>query len=119
MNNGHVRKLSNDSDCRVEAALILHNYFQLKINLSEQFERWCRSDARFQKGHIPSGIRVLAQDPLENLLTLLCSSNSNNVQRISKMIKILCDKYGKKIGTLNGISYHQFPTLGIIFLEKI
>jgi len=28
-----------------------------------------------------------------------------------KMIKELCDEYGKKIGTLNGINYHQFPTI--------
>jgi N-glycosylase/DNA lyase len=28
------------------------------------------------------------------------------------MIKSLCDEYGKKIGTLNGIDYHQFPSLG-------
>ena len=34
------------------------------------------------------------------------------------MIKALCDEYGKKIGTLNGISYHQFPTLGILLREK-
>ena len=29
------------------------------------------------------------------------------------MIQNLCNEYGKKIGTLNGIDYHQFPTLGI------
>jgi N-glycosylase/DNA lyase len=61
------------------------------------------------------GIRLLAQEPLENLISFICSSN-NNVQRISKMIKVLCDEYGKKIGTLNGVNYHQFPTLGIGFL---
>ena len=95
----------------METALILHNYFQLMIKLSDLFEKWCKSDPRFEKGLIPVGIRVLAQDPLENLISFICSSN-NNVQRISKMIKTLCDQYGKKIGTFNGIAYHEFPTLG-------
>ncbi|CAF1134004.1 unnamed protein product [Rotaria sordida] len=110
INNDNLIKLSNDNDRRVETALILHNYFQLKIKLCELFDKWCKSDMRFEKGQIPIGIRVLAQEPLENLISFICSSN-NNVQRISKMIKVFCDEYGKKIGTLNGITYHQFPTL--------
>jgi N-glycosylase/DNA lyase len=113
-NNKDLIDSSNDNDRRVESALVLHNYFQLTVKLSELYDRWCRSDVRFEKGQIPMGIRVLAQEPLENLLSFICSSN-NNVQRISKMIKGLCDEYGKQIGTLNGINYHQFPTLGILF----
>jgi len=110
INNENLIEISNDNDRRVETALILHNYFQLTIKLSDLFEKWCKSDTRFEKGEMPMGIRVLAQEPLENLISFICSSN-NNVQRISKMIKQLCDEYGKKIGTLNGINYHQFPTL--------
>jgi N-glycosylase/DNA lyase len=101
----------NENDRRVETALILHNYFQLTIKLSELFDKWCKNDRRFEEGQIPIGIRVLAQEPLENLISFICSSN-NNVQRITKMIKGLCDEYGKKIGALNGIDYHQFPSLG-------
>ncbi|CAF3799676.1 unnamed protein product [Adineta steineri] len=109
-NNEDLIKYSNNNDRRVETALILHNYFQLTIKLSELFEKWCKSDVRFEKGQIPIGIRVLAQEPLENLISFICSSN-NNVQRITKMIQALCNEYGKKIGTLNGIDYYQFPTL--------
>ncbi|UJR23338.1 hypothetical protein I4U23_026352 [Adineta vaga] len=101
---------SNDNDRRVETALILHNYFQLTIKLSDLLDKWCKSDVRFENGSIPIGIRVLAQEPLENLISFICSSN-NNVQRISKMIKSLCEQYGKKIGIFNGIDYYQFPTL--------
>jgi len=111
-NNENLILISNDNDRRVETALILHNYFQLTIKLSNLIDQWCKTDQRFEKNQIPNGIRVLAQEPLENLISFICSSN-NNIQRISKMIKILCDKYGKQIGTLNGINYHQFPTLGI------
>jgi N-glycosylase/DNA lyase len=114
-NNKNLIEISNENDRRVETALILHNYFQLTIKLRDLFEKWCQSDLRFEKGQVPMGIRLLAQEPLENLISFICSSN-NNVQRISKMIKVLCDEYGKKIGTLNGVNYHQFPTLGIGFL---
>jgi len=35
------------------------------------------------------------------------------------MIKFLCNEYGKEIGTLNGITYHQFPTIGNSFQKTI
>ena len=94
-----------------EVNLILNTYFQFSIKLEELFEQWSKTDERFGKKILPIGIRVLDQDPLENLLSFICSSN-NNVQRITKMVKSLCEKYGKVIGSLNGITYHQFPTIG-------
>ncbi len=109
-NISNTNLLTSSNDRQKETSLILHNYFQLSIKLNELFEQWCKSDERFQNKQIPPGIRVLAQDPLENLISFICSSN-NNVQRITKMIKLLCDEYGKEIGTLNGITYHQFPTI--------
>ncbi|CAF0752892.1 unnamed protein product [Adineta steineri] len=101
---------SNENDRQNETLRILHNYFQLSIKLHDLFQQWCKSDVRFQNGLIPTGIRVLDQDPLENLISFICSSN-NNVQRITKMVKQLCIEYGKEIGTINGIVYHQFPTI--------
>jgi N-glycosylase/DNA lyase len=100
-----------------ETSFILHDYFQLSVKLHDLFETWCKSDERFRNKQIPAGIRVLAQDPLENLISFICSSN-NNVQRITKMVKSLCEEYGKQIGTLNGITYHQFPTIGYLFTKK-
>jgi N-glycosylase/DNA lyase len=108
ISNKNLLKTLNDR--QTETSLILHDYFQLSIKLDELFQQWCKSDERFQNNKIPTGIRVLAQDPLENLISFICSSN-NNVQRITKMIRSLCDEYGKEIGTLNEITYHQFPTI--------
>ncbi|CAF2512376.1 unnamed protein product [Rotaria sp. Silwood2] len=110
ISNKNRLNLSNENNTQNETSLILHNYFQLSIKLHDLFQIWCKSDERFQNRLIPIGIRVLAQDPLENLISFICSSN-NNVQRITKMIKLLCEKYGKQIGTLNGITYHEFPTI--------
>ena len=73
-----------------------------------------KSTKRFEHGHVPSGIRLLAQEPLENVISFICSSN-NNVQRITKMIQVLCQQYGTAIGTLNNVDYYQFPTIGLMF----
>jgi N-glycosylase/DNA lyase len=109
ISNQNLSTPSNDR--QNETTLILHNYFQLSVKLEELHQQWCKSDERFLNKKVPSGIRVLAQDPLENLISFICSSN-NNVQRITKMVKLLCDEYGKEIGTLNGLTYHRFPTIG-------
>lgn len=114
INRNYLKNYSNDNDRRVESAIILHNYFQLTIKLNDAFEKWSKTDVRFRKGQIPHGIRILAQEPLETLISCICSSNKS-VQRTSNMIKLLCYEYGKKIGTLNGITYYQFPTLGRLF----
>ena len=54
---------------------------------------------------MPIDIRILVQDPLENLTSFICSNN-NTVQRISKMIQKLCQEYGNNIGTLNLLIIH-------------
>lgn len=105
ISDDHSRRSTNEAD------VILRNYFQFSIKLEELIDQWSKTDERFGKKLIPLGIRVLDQDPLENLLSFICSSN-NNVQRITKMVKSLCEKYGKLIGNVNGIPYHQFPTIG-------
>ena len=99
-----------DDTRQSETSQLLHDYFQLTVRLSDLVHRWSEADERFRSQQIPAGIRVLAQDPLENLISFICSSN-NNVQRISKMIKSLCDEYGTRIGAINGTHFHRFPTL--------
>ncbi|CAG8433043.1 6330_t:CDS:2 [Ambispora gerdemannii] len=89
----------------------LHDYFQLNLNLSECYARWSAVDPNFAKvAQQFQGIRILRQDPVENLICFICSSN-NNINRISQMIEKLCRKYGKKICTLNNEDYFDFPTL--------
>lgn len=95
---------------KVDCSKFLENYFQFSIRISDLIEKWSKVDQRFQNEQIPSGIRLLAQEPLENLISFICSSN-NNVQRITKMIQLLCQQYGTLIGTLNNIDYYQFPTI--------
>lgn len=55
------------------------------------------------------GIRMLRQDPWENLISFICSSN-NNIKRISQMVDNLCTHFGTHLGTFNGVEYFDFPT---------
>lgn len=54
------------------------------------------------------GIRMLRQDPVENLFSFICSSN-NNISRISQMISKLCSHYGDLVGHVEGIPFYTFP----------
>ncbi|CAG8660176.1 43403_t:CDS:2 [Gigaspora margarita] len=91
----------------------LMDYFNLssKINLRECYDRWSMADKHFSKIACQfKGIRILRQDPVENLFCFICSTN-NNIARISQMIEKLCNKYGNLVYTLNGQEYYDFPTL--------
>ena len=47
------------------------------------------------------GVRILKQDPVENLFSFICSSN-NNIQRISGMYDVYCRFF--KIGNAQNVS---------------
>ena len=55
-----------------------------------------------------SGVRMLRQDPVENLFTFICSSN-NNISRIMGMVNKLCVHYGKILACVDGVNIHDFP----------
>ncbi|KAI0293100.1 DNA glycosylase [Russula brevipes] len=68
-----------------ETLLWLDDYFQLDVDLAKLYNEWSE--------RIPfEGIRMLRQDPWENLISFICSSN-NNITRITKMVKSLCAQY--------------------------
>lgn len=54
------------------------------------------------------GIRILRQDPWETLISFIISQN-NNIPRIKKIIRTLCDACGEPI-TCGGRVYRAFPT---------
>lgn len=77
-----------DKELNQEAITDLEGYFQLnKVSLETCYKRWSELDANFAKKAIHfQGIRMLRQDPWENLISFICSSN-NNISRISQMVK--------------------------------
>ncbi|KAJ1452921.1 DNA glycosylase [Pelagophyceae sp. CCMP2097] len=75
----------------------LRDYCQLEAPLEPLYADWARSDARL--AHIAPclpGVRVLRQDPLECLISFICSSN-NNIARITLMLKRLREAYGVEL----------------------
>ncbi|CUS11010.1 unnamed protein product [Tuber aestivum] len=94
---------------------LIRDYFNLDINLTKLYERWSAADAHFLKKAVRfAGIRMLRQDPWENLVSFICSSN-NNISRISQMVvDKLCTNFGPKLGEADGHTYHDFPSPGAL-----
>lgn len=69
-----------------EDKAFLHDYLQLQVPLTELYEKWSAKDPNFKaKAPLFPGVRILRQDPVENLICFICSSN-NNIGRISQMV---------------------------------
>lgn len=67
-----------------------------------------------------SGIRILAQDPFETIISFIISAN-NNIPRIKLIIERLCALYGDKINAY-GETYYSFPdakTLSLLTREDL
>lgn len=94
-----------------DTAELLHSYLNLNVDLGALYEQWSRADPNFKSKSLRfAGIRILNQDPFENLLSFICSSN-NNIVRIAQMVEKLCITYGSLIATLDGRKYYDFPSL--------
>lgn len=89
---------------------IIRDYFQLDINLEDLYNQWSKADKHFEKiAQVYPGIRIMRQDPTENLFSFICSSN-NHVSRIGGMVQKLAENYGTKLGTVDGVDFFSFPT---------
>lgn len=87
----------------------LTEYFRLDVSLKHLFDNvWIPNDKTFAKLS-PQGIRILAQEPWETLISFICSSN-NNISRITRMCNSLSSNFGNLITTIDGVTYHSFPT---------
>ncbi|XP_074140110.1 N-glycosylase/DNA lyase isoform X2 [Sminthopsis crassicaudata] len=89
----------------------LRRFFQLHVRLAELYRRWASADPHFREvaARFP-GVRLLRQEPLECLFSFICSSN-NHLSRITGMVQRLRAHLGPRLGQLDGVSYHGFPSL--------
>jgi N-glycosylase/DNA lyase len=118
-----------------ETLVWLKDYFQLDVDLEELYTQWSSKDAVFAKFQERfKGIRMLRQDPWENLISyvsscpnawsssfiyvpsFICSSN-NNISRITKMVQNLCKHFSPPLLSLPDhcnpgevCTYHPFPS---------
>lgn len=66
---------------------ILKAYFRLDIDLDECYAKWSKAHQHFKSESDKFyAIRVLNQDPVENLFSFICSQN-NHISRYSKKTK--------------------------------
>jgi len=60
---------------------ILRSYFRLDMSLNDLYEEWSSQDPNFKEvKNKYFGVRMLKQEPTENLFAFICSSN-NNISR--------------------------------------
>ncbi|KAJ7109466.1 DNA glycosylase [Mycena epipterygia] len=101
---------------QAETLVWLNSYFQLDVDLQNLYAEWATRDKVFSSIEARfSGIRMLRQDPWENLISFICSSN-NNIGRITKMVQGLCRHYSAPLLSLADpsdplvqVQYHPFP----------
>jgi N-glycosylase/DNA lyase len=64
------------------------------------------------------GLRILKQDPLETLLTFTMAT-ATNVPRVTRNVRELCDRFGTIVASLDGTTYHDFPTIDQILAAPV
>lgn len=100
-------RLLGGSSSEDTAEALLADYFQLDVELEPLYTTWAAADGRLARiAASLEGARVLRQDPVECLMSFICSSN-NNIARISLMTKRLREHYGTQLCD----QVYAFPTL--------
>lgn len=93
-----------------DTVTILKDYFNMSTDTTKLYEDWSSRDNHFKNKSIKYlGIRVLRQDPWENLCSFICSSN-NNVKRISQLVQKMTNTFGDHVATLDDLKIHSFPS---------
>ncbi|KAI8442040.1 hypothetical protein MSG28_005681 [Choristoneura fumiferana] len=83
------------------------------------YKEWSEADELFKSaGQQFYGVRMLAQEPVENLFSFICSQN-NHISRISSMVEKLCTQYGEEICSHEGTTYFSFPEVQKLCEPKV
>lgn len=71
----------NNKTTPEEYEKLLIDYFQLNFNLEEHYLTWSKIDPYFKIAAKQFyGVRILKQDPVENIFSFICSQN-NHISR--------------------------------------
>lgn len=98
-------------ECESENVEYFFNFFDLKRDYSSCYEKAISFNVPIltKSANLGRGIRILKQDKYETLINFIISQN-NNIPRITKSIKYLCDNFGREVKFM-GKTYHAFPSL--------
>eukprot|EP01134_Creolimax_fragrantissima_P007382 CFRG7382T1 len=107
---------ANAEETIEKARVNLRDYFQLDVCLSDLYNTWIASDENLkQYAKVMPGLRMLRQDPIENVFSFICSSN-NNISRITQMVHTMKRVYGMEITHNLGeeTRMYAFPTITVL-----
>lgn len=92
----------------------LSHYFALDLSAREISDHVAAAHpaAAAAVAQLP-GLRILRQQPLETVLTFAIAT-ATNVPRVTRSIAALCQRFGQPIATVDGVTYHDFPTVETI-----
>ncbi|KAF8519485.1 DNA glycosylase [Hysterangium stoloniferum] len=101
-----------------ETLVWLRDYFQLDVDLVKLYDNWSEIDPVFSRLRDRFvGIRMLRQDPWENLVSFICSQN-NHISRITSMVQNLCTHFSPALmldlPSPSIPTYHPFPSPSIL-----
>ncbi len=108
-----VRQNGNEIcfDCtQDEYDAVWNDYFDMEtdyagiISCIDSSDTYLTAAARYG-----NGIRILNQDLWEMIISFIVSQQ-NNIKRIRKCIRLLCERYGEKKISADGIVFFDFPT---------
>lgn len=112
-------KIESEQEGNEKEESFLKDYFQLKISLENLYKQWNSTDTNFNSlSNSFDGVRMLRQDPVENLFSFICSQN-NHITRISSMVEKLCTYFGDEICEIEGKQYHAFPNLVALSADDV
>lgn len=98
-------------DCEErEFNLFWSDYFDLGTDYGEIIRSVDEKDSYLRAAvSYGSGIRILRQDLWEMIISFIISQQ-NNIKRIRKCIRMLCEQYGDRMVSSTGTVYYAFPT---------
>ena len=131
VHRGSFIRLSQSSDTVTlhgvnedEFELIWRSFFDVDRDygtIAAEFGSSCgvKSDATLSAAYeCARGIRVLRQDPWETLISFIISQN-NNIPRIKKIIRLLCESFGHPIKESEQFSFPTPQTLACLDIEAL
>ena len=98
------------SSSKTNLAEVVKEYFDFNTDYKKLEENISKIDKNVEESlKYTSGIHILNQPLFETIISYIISAN-NNIKRISRSVKDISKKFGKKV-VFEGNEYYLFPTI--------